>query len=210
MTLLCKYDTAVTLSQRCRDQNWRFHSRFSSRFRSHIQKGLNTCVSGLWFMIRWFMREKNQRSEISCQSAFKEALNAGKNYWALCMYQTCVGLILNNSSSKQMHWWLPIATADALMTINVEHRLRWIAIADALMVMNVAHRLRWIAIADALMIMTVELNAALTSCCIDCNNSRSIFYITYGFCYVIFNSHMFNAPRFNSEKDVSLQFFFLL
>jgi hypothetical protein len=25
------------------------------------------------------------------------------------------------------------------------------------------------------------------------------------FCYVIFNSHMFNAPRFNSEKDVSLQ-----
>jgi hypothetical protein len=27
----------------------------------------------------------------------------------------------------------------------------------------------------------------------------------HGFCYVIFNSHMFNAPRFNSEKDVSLQ-----
>jgi hypothetical protein len=29
------------------------------------------------------------------------------------------------------------------------------------------------------------------------------------FCYVIFNSHMFNAPRFNSEKDVSLQNFLL-
>jgi hypothetical protein len=29
------------------------------------------------------------------------------------------------------------------------------------------------------------------------------------FCYVIFNSHMFNAPRFNSEKDVSLTFFLL-
>jgi hypothetical protein len=29
------------------------------------------------------------------------------------------------------------------------------------------------------------------------------------FCYVIFNSHMFNAPRFNSEKDVSLQNFVL-
>jgi hypothetical protein len=28
------------------------------------------------------------------------------------------------------------------------------------------------------------------------------------FCYMIFNSHMFNAPRFNSEKDVSLPFFF--
>jgi hypothetical protein len=26
---------------------------------------------------------------------------------------------------------------------------------------------------------------------------------------VIFNSHMFNAPRFNSEKDVSLNFFTL-
>jgi hypothetical protein len=25
----------------------------------------------------------------------------------------------------------------------------------------------------------------------------------FGFCYVIFNSHMFNAPTFNSEKDVS-------
>jgi hypothetical protein len=31
-----------------------------------------------------------------------------------------------------------------------------------------------------------------------------------GFCYVIFNSHMFNAPRFNSENDVSLQNFFTL
>jgi hypothetical protein len=29
------------------------------------------------------------------------------------------------------------------------------------------------------------------------------------FCYVIFNSHMFNAPRFNSEEDVSLQKFLL-
>jgi hypothetical protein len=29
------------------------------------------------------------------------------------------------------------------------------------------------------------------------------------FCYVIFNSHMFNAPRFSSEKDVSLQKFLL-
>jgi hypothetical protein len=27
---------------------------------------------------------------------------------------------------------------------------------------------------------------------------------------VIFNSHMFNAPRFNSEKDVSLKNFFTL
>jgi hypothetical protein len=27
---------------------------------------------------------------------------------------------------------------------------------------------------------------------------------------VIFNSHMFNAPRFNSEKDVSLNFLFTL
>jgi hypothetical protein len=32
----------------------------------------------------------------------------------------------------------------------------------------------------------------------------------YGFCYVIFNSHMFNAPRFNSGKDVSLQKIFIL
>jgi hypothetical protein len=34
----------------------------------------------------------------------------------------------------------------------------------------------------------------------------------YRFCYVIFNcsvAHMFNAPRFNSEKDVSLTFFIL-
>jgi hypothetical protein len=30
-----------------------------------------------------------------------------------------------------------------------------------------------------------------------------------GFCYVIFNSHMVNAPRFNSEKDVSVQNFLL-
>jgi hypothetical protein len=32
---------------------------------------------------------------------------------------------------------------------------------------------------------------------------------SFGFCYVIFNSHMFNAPRFNSEKDVSLQKFLI-
>jgi hypothetical protein len=30
------------------------------------------------------------------------------------------------------------------------------------------------------------------------------------FCYVTFNSHMFNAPRFNSEKEVSLKKFFTL
>jgi hypothetical protein len=29
------------------------------------------------------------------------------------------------------------------------------------------------------------------------------------FCYVMFNSHMFNASRFNSEKDVPLIFFSL-
>jgi hypothetical protein len=28
------------------------------------------------------------------------------------------------------------------------------------------------------------------------------------FCYAIFNSHMFNAPRLNSEKHVSLNFFY--
>jgi hypothetical protein len=27
-------------------------------------------------------------------------------------------------------------------------------------------------------------------------------------CYVIFNLQMFNAPRFNSEKDVSFKFFY--
>jgi hypothetical protein len=27
---------------------------------------------------------------------------------------------------------------------------------------------------------------------------------------MIFNSHMFNAPRFNSEKDVSLKIFLAL
>jgi hypothetical protein len=35
------------------------------------------------------------------------------------------------------------------------------------------------------------------------------FVLHFRFCYVIFNSHMFNAPRFNSEKDVSLQNFLL-
>jgi hypothetical protein len=34
-------------------------------------------------------------------------------------------------------------------------------------------------------------------------------HILFGFCYVIFNSHMFNAPRFNSEKDVSLKLLLL-
>jgi hypothetical protein len=32
---------------------------------------------------------------------------------------------------------------------------------------------------------------------------------TKRFCYVIFNSHMLNAPRFNSEKDVSLKILLL-
>jgi hypothetical protein len=34
---------------------------------------------------------------------------------------------------------------------------------------------------------------------------KTVFISYRQFCYVIFNSHMFNAPRFNFEKDVSLQ-----
>jgi hypothetical protein len=40
------------LSQRCHwnrcDENRRSHSRFSLWIRSHIQKGFNTCIRGLW------------------------------------------------------------------------------------------------------------------------------------------------------------------
>jgi hypothetical protein len=37
----------------------------------------------------------------------------------------------------------------------------------------------------------------------------SMPWMSARFCYVIFNSLMFNAPMFNSEKDVSLTFFLL-
>jgi hypothetical protein len=37
---------------------------------------------------------------------------------------------------------------------------------------------------------------------------HGLYIVERRFCYVIFNSHMFNAPRFNSEKDVSFNFFF--
>jgi hypothetical protein len=40
------------------------------------------------------------------------------------------------------------------------------------------------------------------------HRAQKIVFTFFRFCYVIFNSHMFNAPRFNSEKDVSLKFFF--
>jgi hypothetical protein len=45
-----------------------------------------------------------------------------------------------------------------------------------------------------------KINLLLRKVHICCINNR--------FCYVIFNSHMFNAPRFNSEKDVSLKLLF--
>jgi hypothetical protein len=59
------------LLQRCHwhrcDENRRFHSRFSSRIRNHIQKGFNPCIRGLGGVVRW---KKNQRSKISCQGPF--------------------------------------------------------------------------------------------------------------------------------------------
>jgi hypothetical protein len=45
------------LSQRCHwhrcEANRRFHSRFSSRIRSHIQKGFNPCIRGLGGVDLW-------------------------------------------------------------------------------------------------------------------------------------------------------------
>jgi hypothetical protein len=59
------------LSQRCHlhhcDENWRFRSWFSLQNRSHIQKGFNLWITGLWEVNLW----KNQRSKISCQGPFK-------------------------------------------------------------------------------------------------------------------------------------------
>jgi hypothetical protein len=93
MTPLCKYDTAVSLDlifQRLwlytgkmsftiyiafTQKIWgltnrRFRSRFSSRFRIHIQKGVNPCIRGLGGVVWWI---KNQMSKISCQDPFKHA-----------------------------------------------------------------------------------------------------------------------------------------
>jgi hypothetical protein len=41
---------------------------FSSRIRSHFQKGFNPCIRGLGGVDLW---EKNQKSKISYQSPFK-------------------------------------------------------------------------------------------------------------------------------------------
>jgi hypothetical protein len=46
----------------------------------------------------------------------------------------------------------------------------------------------------------------------DTGTRRNISYRGHSkirFCYVVFNSHMFHVPRFNSEKDVCLNFFLL-
>jgi hypothetical protein len=54
-------------------QIWGFHSRFSPRIRSHIQKLFNPCIRGLWGVVWW----KNQRSKISCQGPLKVEYGTG-------------------------------------------------------------------------------------------------------------------------------------
>jgi hypothetical protein len=67
------------------DENWRFHSRFSPRIRSHIQKGFNLCIRGLGGVVWW----KNQRSKISCQGLFNQLLFLLRSLFWICSSRRC-------------------------------------------------------------------------------------------------------------------------